>query len=162
MPEERPLLFLDVDGVLNPDIPQVECDSLSSDSSFSIVNVPKGTKDHLAKLQKHFEIIWATAWLGDAHSFFREHLDLPQDSWPYLDYKHLKLIEIIRFAKDRPWAWVDDDANAELRALGDNFRDMPNSLIIVPKRDIGLTDEHVEELLEFAKERDGSAKVPHT
>jgi hypothetical protein len=137
----KPFLFLDVDGVI-----LAEREHLTF--------IPVGTRERLARLLPVFEPVWATAWLGAAHPTFRDDLDLPDESWPYVDYKDFKLTAILRFAGGRPWAWVDDDAKWELASLGDSFRDLPSSLVICPSYKVGITDEHVEALLAFAEAYD--------
>lgn len=144
---DRPLLFLDVDGVLNalggPHrrvlVDETPCD------------VPEGTKERVARLLEAFDPVWATAWLGRAHGAWRELLGLDRLPWPYVSYLQWKLPEIIRFAAGRPFAFVDDDADWELQELGWD-PSMVDGLIVAPDHLAGLTDEHVAELLAFAKE----------
>lgn len=147
---EKPILFLDVDGVLN-------CISRHEDYEHHITDgipvwVPTGTKERVAKLLDHFDPIWATAWQGTAHRCWRNILGLDGQPWPYVSYANYKLTEILRMAGERPWAFVDDDMGYELRGLGWT-RDMVNGLLIEPDPDEGLTDDHVEQLLDFARTR---------
>lgn len=149
-----PLLFLDVDGVLNvgpfPD-DGIDGEWVKDGEEFGrIAFVPDGTAGRLARLLEVYEPVWCTAWQGMAHGHFREHLGLPAESWPYISYQAYKLTEILRYAGHRPWAWVDDMATWEQAKLGDHFKDFPNSLVIVPNDKVGLTDEHVDRLLAWA------------
>jgi hypothetical protein len=150
--DERPLLFLDVDGVLNCLDAQVRTTEVRTEDRWGghIAMVPFGTRTRIAELTEAFEPVWATAWQGMAHGHFRKHLRLPRESWPYVRYDNFKLTEILRYAAQRRWAWVDDDAEWEIRSLGEYFRDFPGSLVVNPDPRIGLTDEHVTRLLAFA------------
>lgn len=145
----QPLLFLDVDGVLN-------CPSIKNEEKYDHhildgmpVFVPPGTKERIEQLREAYTIVWATAWLGSAHSSWRHILELDVESWEYVDYYNTKLVEIIRIAGERKWAWVDDDIELEFRELGWP-RDFVDGLLIEPNPEIGLTDEHVNILLEWA------------
>lgn len=146
----RPLLYLDVDGVINCVEATVPVDHIHPGTS-SEAFVPVGTAERLERLLRVYEPVWSTAWLGTAHDCFQSHLGLPTASWPFLSYDRFKILAILRHARGRPWAWVDDDANYELRALNwfPHYDRMLEGLIITPDRHVGLTDEHVEELLDL-------------
>lgn len=168
----KPFLFLDVDGVLNchayVNIENFdELTVIDNSGQPEHVVVPKYTKQRIGWLSKYFDIVWATAWVGAAHTAFKEHLDLPVDSWPHLDWDRLKIVEILKYAGDRAWAWVDDIAAWELQQMGWNNHDdwddhgihkrpnryfQDNTLIIAPSGKYGLTDSHVYELIRFAKQ----------
>lgn len=152
----KPILYLDVDGVLNAlGSNRVQGDYVISEGTWGsadgITRTPFGTKERVHRLMEAFDIVWATAWRGSAHPHFREHLELPDESFPHVDYIDLKLTEIVKHCKERPWAWVDDDAKWELGRLHEAFGSFDNTLIIVPDPSVGLTDEHVEQLLAFAE-----------
>lgn len=145
---EKPLLFLDVDGVLN-------CLGGSHPRYLTprglSVEVPTGTTDRLARLLDHFDPVWATAWLGTAHSEWKALLGLDSPfPWPYVRYTNLKLPEIIRHAAGRPYAWVDDDARWELHQLGWQTSHVAG-LIVAPDSRVGLTDALVDQLVAFAQ-----------
>ena len=148
---DKPILFLDVDGVLNcfdeskgvlihPETPNRAC-------------VPHGTDLRLSQLALNFEIVWATAWFGAAHRAFKEHLGLPEQPWEFLRWNQYKLTEILKFAGNRPWAWADDDIQYELNGLGwiPPERFLPdNSLLVGVEPNTGLSDDDVNSLLDFA------------
>lgn len=147
---DRPILFLDVDGVIN-------CYGLEGSvrvpTKICPVEVPAGTPQRVERLLAVFEPVWATAWRGAAHPELGGALGLQGPSWPYVDYADKKLPALIRYAKGRRWAFVDDDAGWELGTLHPHFAEIPGTLIVTPDASVGLTDEHVEQLLSFAGER---------
>lgn len=160
----KPLLFLDVDGVLNCfsdkngewfDVPFISPFDLSKEPTIDMkVCIPLGTQERIAKLLDHFEIVWCTAWFGAAHGAFKKALGLPDESWPYVNWNQYKLPELIKFAHGRSWAFVDDDIQFELNGLGwDVDRHIPdNGLLVDVNPNYGLSDEHVTALVKFAQE----------
>lgn len=152
MATERPLLFVDVDGVLNvlgwrgPDY-----ENLRVAVGGTPCIVPPGTRARMERLLAVYDPVWATAWLGRAHSAWHEVLDLHTTPWPYVSYVGLKLPEIIRYATGRRWAWIDDDAYWELQQLGWTADHVEGYIPFVDGRD-GLTDELVDSLLEYAEQ----------
>lgn len=154
----KPLLFLDVDGVLNacPPIKGVEVVEMLG---FPIC-IPPGTRERIAKLLEVFEPVWATTWRGDAHPHFAEPLGLdPDEPWPHIEFLGgLKLPNIIDFAVGahlphhtvvEPWVFIDDDAEWEAKQMGLRC-DGEKTLMIAPDTARGLEDKHVEKALEFA------------
>jgi hypothetical protein len=82
---EKPILFLDVDGVLNVDYHR------GTPRKGTIVReIPLGHPQHvytvyldpshgpwLNELTEHFELVWATTWEDEANEYLLEHLGLP-------------------------------------------------------------------------------------
>lgn len=151
----KPLLFLDVDGVLNlkGTGAEVPCDQIPASEGFEGALIPLGTAERVSRLTEVYEPVWSTAWLGAAHRPFSGPLRLPEVSWPYLIYAKLKLPAVLRYARQRPWAWVDDEATWELREMNwwPDYERYLEGLIVEPKPKVGLTDEHVDALLEFER-----------
>lgn len=152
----KPLLFLDVDGVLFPE--NGFADTLEDVDQFFIkgvgtITVPFGTRDRVQALLEYFEPVWATAWLGKAHFAFAEYLELPAHSWPHIEYSTSKVLEIVKWANGRPWVWIDDDATLDLKYIGWSIdrHIADNALIIVPNRNLGLNDNHVRQAIDFAR-----------
>ena len=111
----RPLLLLDVDGVLNP---------------FAAPACPPGYEEHeffpgeepvrlcaahgpwLVELAAQFELVWATGWGVNANRVLAPLLslpDLPVIRFPSVPFEPAdKLPAVIGFAGSRPLAWIDD------------------------------------------------------
>ncbi|WAL66324.1 HAD domain-containing protein [Amycolatopsis cynarae] len=118
--EQRPLLFLDVDGTLLPfgDDTQRELPGVVADSHLERLNPQLGPR--LAALG--CELIWATTWEQDANTEIAPRLGLPalsvvnwpepstehehEDQWFGLHWKTRTLVE---WADGRPFIWVDDE-----------------------------------------------------
>lgn len=145
----NPILFLDVDGVLNV-LGHREYEMVTSGGGATWS--PPGTRERVGRLLEWYDLVWATAWRGAANPHFRTYLGLGE--CPYLNWQQYKLPEIVRFSVERPWAWVDDDSEFELRHLGiawRSFEDSPSTRIVTPHSSVGLTDEHVDALIDFAR-----------
>jgi hypothetical protein len=159
MPSIRPLLLLDVDGVLNP------IGRLPSDG------VPDGFHEHriaglrvllnpshgvwIRELATRYEVAWATSWEHDANDLIAPLLGVPVDL-PVVTFEAsdagwmVKLPAIAAFAADRPTAWVDDQISDADRAWAD-ARQAPTLFVSTDSR-IGWTRDHIDQLLTFADE----------
>lgn len=129
----RPFLFLDIDGVLN---------RVRQGRPSQVLEMPQRTPERVSRLLEAFEPVWATEWHERANTVWLPQLRLNERKpWPWIDCNGPKVLSILAYAGDRKWAWVDD------RLSGD----CPSGyLMIKPKPYIGLTDDHVEQLLSFA------------
>jgi hypothetical protein len=148
----RPLLLVDVDGVLLP-FP----DRRPGFDGIAIENAPHGfCPAHgawLRELAPHFELAWCTMWGERANRDICPRLGLPPlpvvDLWIDEDgLDRWKLPGVQRFAADRPLAWVDDAFDAPTR-LWAARRAAPTLLVGVRHR-TGLRRRHVLRLLRFA------------
>jgi hypothetical protein len=150
--ESRPLLFLDVDGVIGRFGVQAEGRGRRIErTGYLPLDVDERIAGWLRSLDEAFEVVWATSWFEDANGILPAlGLEL---SWPVLAWTERKLPEILELAGERPFAWVDDDVQRELDQLRDRG-EAPNlgerRLLIRPDPARGLTESHVEELLAFA------------
>lgn len=156
---DKPLLFLDVDGVLNA-CPPIKGVPVVQKNGYPIC-IPPGTKERIARLLKAFEPVWGTTWKAEAHPHFGRDLELGEEPWDHIDSKLWgcwKLPAIIEYATQRrmsgptvhrPWVWIDDDGRWEMEEIG-LWHDKVKTLVISPQTSIGLTDDHVEEALAFA------------
>ncbi|MEV8175245.1 MAG: hypothetical protein ACRDVF_09120 [Microbacterium sp.] len=109
---DRPLLVLGISGVVvlegEAAVP-VSTHHLSAWGRWvRDVEIPDAASERLAELSERFEIVWASEWGHNAHTAFREALDLPEEPWPFLPVQFDKLWMIREYAGALPWVWVDD------------------------------------------------------
>src|SRR5438046_1118162 len=115
---ERPVLALDVDGVIS--LFGFEGSIDQAPGRFHLINgmahcIPDGVGDRLRCLASEYEIIWATGWEDRANERLPEILELPGEL-PFLTFDgnarfgtaHWKIKAIEHYAGERPLAWVDD------------------------------------------------------
>jgi hypothetical protein len=150
----RPLLFLDIDGVLNPfpGCPEgyTEHDFFPEDDE--PVRLASVHRDWLDELRAMFDLVWASGWGEDANRVLSPHFglpELPQIDLPPVPFEpHQKVPGVAAFAGDRPAAWVDDMLTPEARAWAER-RTAPTLLVSVDSS-AGLTRPVVDGLLEWA------------
>jgi hypothetical protein len=153
------VLALDVDGVIS--LFGFEGPLGEAPGRFHLINgmahcIPDGIGARLERLALQYEIVWATGWEDRANERLPEILGLPGEL-PFLTFDgqarfgtaHWKIEAIDRYAADRPLAWVDDSIDDTCRAWADE-RTGP-TLLVVTEPDVGLTDDHVEALVEWAR-----------
>lgn len=120
----RPLLFLDVDGPLNPYAAQPE----RRPEGYTTIRVAL-TPGRPLRVWLHpdhgrqllglgYELCWATTWMDSANRWIAPVIGLPE--LPYVDFTgalfadrpdgvHWKTERIVAYADGRPFAWVDDE-----------------------------------------------------
>jgi hypothetical protein len=147
---DRPILFLDVDGVLNCFNAIIPVTVINRGSA-SHAEVPEGTRQRLSRLTPLFEPVWATGWGSRAHLALAQHLCLTGEVWRHLIYQERKLLALLQAASGRPWAWVDDDSMLEIDDAG--FQVPHACLVICPDPREGLNDHHVDLLVAYAANR---------
>ncbi|HEY6775347.1 MAG TPA: HAD domain-containing protein [Thermoleophilaceae bacterium] len=154
-----PILFLDVDGVISLFGFAPGADHLPGPLHWvdGIAHfIPEGVGERLVKLAENFELVWATGWEERANEHLPFILGLPFQDLPFLTFDgravfgsaHWKLDAIDVYAADRPAAWIDDNIDEECAAWAEG-RNAP-TLLVHTNPAVGLTDEHVEELLRWA------------
>jgi HAD domain in Swiss Army Knife RNA repair proteins len=154
---ERPILFLDVDGVIS--LFGFGRHAPPPGAFHSIDGIIHCIGDRMAerlgRLAERFELVWATGWEEKANEYLPGILGLDREL-PVLSFDgravfgsaHWKLGAIDAYAGDRPAAWIDDFVDDECRAWAER-RGAP-TLIVEAESAIGLTEEHVEALLGWA------------
>ncbi len=151
----RPLLFLDIDGVLNP-FP--ECPAGFEEYDFfpeddEPVRLAASHVDWLGELAGVFDIVWASGWGEDANRVLSPFFGLPElplITLPPIPFEPNEKVPGVAFvAEDRPAAWVDDNLAPEARDWAEQ-RDAPTLLVSVDSAK-GLERAAVDELLEWAR-----------
>ncbi len=156
---KRPILFLDVDGVISLfDFPTDRPPPGAFHSIDGIIHcIGDRAGELLRRLTDAFEIVWATGWEEKANEYLPHLLGLDGEL-PVLTFDgravfgsaHWKLHAIDAHAGDRPVAWIDDFLDDECRDWAER-REAP-TLLIEAESAIGITEEHVTRLLGWAEE----------
>ena len=167
---QKPLLFIDVDGVISlfgfdqgyglapGNAPFSECPPGRLHSINGVMHyISSACSDHLAKLADRYDLVWATGWEEAANDYLPHLLGLP-GHLPYLSFDgrvaagsaHWKIDAIAAHAGDtRPFAWIDDNVDETCHEWAAQ-RSAP-TLIIETLRHEGMKGEHVELLLQWAE-----------
>lgn len=160
MEQKRPLLFIDVDGVISlfgfpPHSPPPGRFRLV-DGIAHYLSATAG--EHLRALSDRYDSVWCTGWEEKAGEHLPQALDLPT-SYPHLTFArnpgrvhaHWKLDEIEAHAGARPLAWIDDahDEECHAWALAREQVGAPTLLVTTAPAD-GLTAAHVATLTSWA------------
>ena len=152
--DSRPLLLLDVDGVLNilgaGDGSPTECFGASGHLIRHRTDLP----ELLARLRARFELVWATAWEQRANTGIAPRLGLPElpvicfSQHPGRALPTWKLPAVISHVGRRAFAWVDDVLGLDAHRWAAARREPTLLLDVDPAT--GLTPGHVNTLLAFA------------
>jgi hypothetical protein len=120
--ERRPLLLVDIDGVIS--LFGFKAGAQPDGSFHSIDGIPhflsSSAAEHLLALARIFELVWASGWEEKANEYLPHLLGLPV--LPHLSFDrhvrgtrrtsaHWKLDSIDAYAGSRPLAWIDDAFN---------------------------------------------------
>jgi Swiss Army Knife RNA repair-like protein len=155
----KPILFLDVDGVVS--LFGFSPTSSEFPGRFHWIDgvahcIPDEAGERLARLSDRFELVWATGWEEKANEYLPFILGLREPELPTLLFQgqavfgsaHWKLDAIEEYAGERPAAWIDDNLDDACR-LWAASRAAP-TLLIETRSPVGMTDEHVDELIAWA------------
>jgi hypothetical protein len=113
--DRRPILLVDVDGVLNPWEAESTPDGFGEYSFFpgERVLLSPGHGKLLTGLARDYELVWATAWEHNANRLICPVLEMPE--LPVIEFPmsgrdlfFRKLPSVINAVGDRPCAWIDD------------------------------------------------------
>lgn len=160
MADERPVLAVDVDGVISLFGFEGPLDEVGG--RFHLIDgiahcISNTAAEQLRRLAEVYELIWATGWEDRANDHLPQLLGLAGEL-PCLRFDgrarfgtaHWKLEALEEFAGDRPLAWIDDSLDQSCYDWAD-ARSAP-TLLVRPESDIGITEHHTEALLQWARE----------
>lgn len=155
---EKPLLFIDVDGVLSV------YGFAGGDADPRDLHLVDGIPHHIPavmgsrvkRLLAGYESLWATGWGDRANDHLVHILGLSGElevvefaTRPSTDGSgHWKLIELTQRAGQRAAAWIDDGHNDACEQWAAS-RPAP-TLLVSTDPHVGLTDEHVEQLIAWS------------
>lgn len=156
--DDRPVLFLDVDGVISLfGFPAAD----RPPGRFHFVDgiahcIGDSCGPRVRRLLERYEVVWATGWEEKANEYLPSLLELPDLHLPTLAFDgravfgsaHWKVEAIDEYAGDRPAAWIDDNLDETCHRWAQE-RDAP-TLLVETESATGLSDEHVERLIEWA------------
>jgi hypothetical protein len=159
MPDQRPLLFVDVDGVIslfgfsaaNPEV----------EGRFHWIDgvghfIPNQAGRRLERLAEAYDLVWATGWEEKANQYLPFILKLPFHDLPCLSFHgralfgsaDWKLDGIAAHATNRPMAWIDDNLSDAVKEWA--FARPAPTLLVETRPSTGMTDRHVEAMLAWA------------
>jgi len=166
---EKPLLLIDVDGPLNPYAAKASRRPAGYDTHRMRPTGWEGP--HVKPLRvwlnpEHgpaltalpFELVWCTTWQAEANDWIGPHLGLPVlEHVPFQEVRmgarkdgtYFKTWEVVRWARGRAFAWVDDEVTDVDREYVADFHSGPALLLTVNPR-LGLLPADFEQLAEWA------------
>ncbi|WP_327087971.1 HAD domain-containing protein [Nonomuraea sp. NBC_01738] len=152
----KPLLLVDVDGVLNPlgrptpDFRRYEC-TLGAEVYTVHLNAWHGRRLMELAVRTGSELVWATTWEDDANEWIGPRLGLP--ALPVIHVRRdrdselgemFKTPFVAEYVKGRPFVWFDDYVwPADQRYLRDH-PDVGEFLLVHVEPKTGLTRKHFE------------------
>jgi hypothetical protein len=165
---ERPLLLIDVDGVISlfgfdPARPPAGRYEMV-DGIAHLLSATAG--EHLRELSGQFELVWCTGWEEKANEYLLLALELP-GPLPHVTFDpcdrpasaHWKVVGIdTNVDSSRPLAWVDD-AHDDRCVAWARDRSAP-TLLVTTDPAVGLTPVDVRRLQDWAKGLAGDAAAP--
>jgi len=154
---DRPLLLVDVDGVLSvfgPDVDRDACIPALVDGIPHFLS--RSAAGALARIAPLFQCVWCTGWEDRAEDHLPRLLGLP-GGWHHLsftdrpeDAAHWKLRAIDAFAgPDRALAWIDDAHDGRCRAWAHGRT--ARTLLVTTDPACGLTVAAADQLSEWAR-----------
>jgi hypothetical protein len=160
MADQRPVLAVDVDGVISLFGFEGPIEELGGrfhliDGMAHCISDVAGAQ--LLRLAEVYELVWATGWEGRANDHLPLILGLPGEL-PCLRFDgrarfgtaHWKLEAIDEYAGGRALAWVDDSLDESCHAWA-AAREAP-TLLVPTESHIGITEAQTEALLSWARD----------
>jgi len=151
----RPILFLDVDGVISlfgfDEPPPGRFHWVDGVAHY----IESACGERVRRLAERFDVVWATGWEEKANEYLPRLLDLEVEELPHLTFgdavfgsAHWKVEAIDAYAGDRPAAWIDDSLDERCEQWAEQ-REAP-TLLVETDSATGLLETHVEQLLDWA------------
>ncbi len=154
---DRPLLLVDIDGVLNPygidGCPPGYNQHILFPEDYEPVCLAPVHGEWLNELASSSDLVWASAWGFQANELVGPILDLPPIPFvpmppiPFPPREKVPAIEA--YVGDKAFAWVDDVELPEAAAWA-AARAAPTLLLLTDPH-IGLQRSHVDTLLAWAE-----------
>jgi HAD domain in Swiss Army Knife RNA repair proteins len=157
--DPRPVLLVDVDGVLNPWLASRRPDGYQEYNFFpgERVLLSPGHGKLLMSLSPAYELVWATAWEHRANRLISPVLSLPV--LPVIEFPlsgedlfFRKLPAVIEAVGERPCAWIDDAHQPDHYRWAER-RGVPTLIIDIDPAE-GLTSGVIEQLADWAARLD--------
>lgn len=150
----QPLLFLDVDGVLNPTTRNPPPGFIAGDAEGFSFFFSEAHRQQLTSISTDFEIVWATTWDLSANDSIGPALGLQQlDAVDLSGPRHgetWKLGPVAQHAGDRPLVWIDDELHTDAFTWAE--KRVPPTLLIRPNGSVGLRQDHFDQIRHFVNE----------
>jgi hypothetical protein len=163
----KPILFLDVDGPLNP----YQAKDTERPKGYATHRMrPTGWKDLRRKplrvwlkhshgadlLALPYELVWATTWQEEANEWIAPHLGLPElpvvkfgTPGPIGTSLHWKTKDLVEYADGRDFLWVDDEVtNRDQQYINANHSGRGQAHWVSSR--IGLTDKDFDAIYGWA------------
>lgn len=156
----RPLLLVDIDGVLNPYIGESALPRAYSAHQVGGMTVALCAEHGrwLHELQSLYDLVWASTWEGDANALIGQRIGAPPEL-PHLTFVDRdpqdwiwKLPAVQRFVGARSVAWLDDEPGHGAAAWAEE-RTSP-TLLLRPDSRLGWTRAEFDQLVAFATSGD--------
>jgi len=161
---QRPVIYLDVDGVLNAfsmwRFTQPKDCYTDFEEYHNIYEESVMLSKHMARdlhnLSIYADVMWLTYWLEAAPQRLAPALGLPD--WDWIDWeptKHEALIED-QLLNPRPFVWIDDDEITDktswlLKERLDTLSKPPAHLLIRPSARTGIKPSEMQTVEEFVR-----------
>jgi hypothetical protein len=160
---DRPLLLIDIDGVIS--LFGFDARQPPPGRFLLVDGIPHflsaGAADLLGDLHDDFELVWCSGWEEKADEYLPFALGLPA-GLRHLTFagapgapgagpvRHWKLPAIDRYAgRHRPLAWIDDQFDESCHRWAD-ARPGPTELVVTDPA-VGLTAEHIARVRAWAQ-----------
>lgn len=159
--QERPILAVDVDGVISlfgfdepPDRSVARMELI--DGSIHYISQAAGSR--LGRLAEHYELIWATGWEDRANFSLPLLLGIPElhhltfDGAARFGSAHWKLGPLTEYARGRALAWIDDSFDESCYEWARERQANGEPTLLVPTEShLGIEEVQVDALSAWAR-----------